>query len=56
METFVFEVIWNATVTEKTVVTANTKDEAIEKIKNGCDIDDIIDGAIEVHEIIVIIE
>lgn len=55
MEDFVFTVIYNATVTEKTLVNANTKEEAIEKIKNGY-VDDIVDGTIETHDIIDIIE
>lgn len=55
MKDFVFTVIYNATVTEKTLVNANTKEEAIEKIKNGY-VDDIVDSIIETHDIIDIIE
>lgn len=55
MKDFVFTVIYNATVTEKTLVNANTKEEAIEKIKNGY-VDDIVDSTIEIHDIIDIIE
>lgn len=55
MKDFVFTVIYNATVTEKTLVNANTKEEAIEKIKNGY-VDDIADSTIETHDIIDIIE
>ena len=55
MKDFVFTVIYNATVTEKTLVNANTKEEAIEKIKNGY-VDDIVDSTIETHDIIDIIE
>ena len=53
MEDFVFTVIYNATVIEKTLV--NAKEEAIEKIKNGY-VDDIVDSTIETHDIIDIIE
>lgn len=55
MKDFVFTVIYNATVTEKTLVNANTKEEAIEKIKNGY-VDDIVDDTIEIHDIIDIVE
>lgn len=55
MKDFVFTVVYNATVTEKTLVNANTKEEAIEKIKNGY-VDDIVDSTIEIHDIIDIIE
>lgn len=55
MKDFIFTVVYNATVTEKTLVNANTKEEAIEKIKNGY-VDDIVDSTIETNDIIDIIE
>ena len=54
MEQFVFDVMYKATVIDVTVVSAETEEEAIEKIKNG-DIDDVIDRHIEEEEMIDII-
>lgn len=42
MKCFAMDVTYDATVTERTIVTAKTKKEAIQKVKDG-DVDDIID-------------
>lgn len=55
MKDFIFTVVYNATVTEKILVDADTKEDAIEKIKNGY-VDDIVDSTIETHDIIDMIE
>ena len=49
MESFVFNVTYNGTITESVVVDAKTKEEAIERIKNN-DVDDVIDVYTETHE------
>lgn len=51
MKQFIFDVTYKATVIDVAVVSADTKEEAIEKIKNG-NIDDVIDRHIEEEEII----
>lgn len=40
------DVAYDATVTERTIVRAETKEEAIQKVKDG-DIDDVLDSFIE---------
>ena len=48
MKRFVFDVIYDATVIEKTVVEAKDRKEAKEKIKRG-DIKDVLDEFVEVE-------
>ena len=48
MKTFMFDVIYDATVIEKTTVVANDIKEAKEKIKRG-DIKDVLDEFVEVE-------
>lgn len=52
---FQFNVKYSGVITEFVVVEAETKEEAIEKIKNY-DVDDVIDVYTEADEIIDIIE
>lgn len=42
MKKYAMNVTYEATSVERTIVTAKTKEEAIEKVKNG-DVDDVID-------------
>lgn len=46
MKSFAMDVAYDATVTERTIVRAETKEEAIQKVKDG-DIDDVLDSFIE---------
>lgn len=55
MKTFMFDVIYNATITKKIFVEASTEDEAIERIKDNFYINDVIDSFTEINEIIDII-
>ena len=52
MEDFVLDVVYKATVVEVTVVEANTKEEAIEKIKQDSGCVDIVDTFVEKEELI----
>lgn len=56
MEKFFFTVEYNAIVTEKIIVEAKTKEEAIQKIKEGKDYDDVIDSYVETYDVIDIME
>lgn len=53
MEQFVFEVVYRGTWSEVTVVSAETKEEAIQKIRNGEDVDDVIEDRDFEHEEII---
>lgn len=50
MKVYGCDVTYNSVVTERTIVTAADKDDAMRKIKDG-DIDDIIDVFIERDDI-----
>lgn len=51
MKSFAMDVAYDATVTELTIVTAETREEAIQKVKDG-DIDDVLDNFIERKDIL----
>lgn len=42
MKQYLMDVAYEATSIERTIVTANTKEEAIKKVRDG-DVDDVID-------------
>lgn len=44
------DVAYNAIVTERTIVRAETEEEAIQKVKDG-DIDDVLDSFIQTENI-----
>lgn len=50
MKSFAMDVAYNAIVTERTIVRAETEGEAIQKVKDG-DIDDILDTFTETEDI-----
>lgn len=50
MKSFAMDVAYNAIVTERTIVRAETEGEAIQKVKDG-DIDDVLDSFIQTENI-----
>lgn len=51
MKSFAMDVTYNATVTERTIVTAETEEEAIQKVRDG-DVDDVIDVFTDTEDIL----
>ena len=53
MGSFYLDVVCSGTWIERTVISANSKEEAIQKIKDGADVDDVLDIVdLEADEII----